>query len=124
MKRILLVEDEDDLRKLLRLMLVKGGYAVVEARNGKEALAAAQPAEPFDLILTDLIMPEKEGIEIIVTFCNSFPDTKIIAMSGGGRACAADYLKIAEMMGAHAILAKPFTNETLIQTVSAALRAE
>lgn len=124
MKRILLVEDEDDLRRLLRLMLVKSGYTVVEARNGKEALAAVQPAEPFDLILTDLIMPEKEGIEIIGAFRNDFPDTKIIAMSGGGRANAVDYLKVAEIMGAHAVLAKPFSNETLIQTVSDALRTE
>jgi len=112
MQRILLVDDDDALRKMLRLNLEMMGYTVAEATNGKEALAAQQ-SEPADLILTDLVMPEKEGIETIGELRKKYPSAKIIAMSGGGRVSAADYLKVAKMMGANFALAKPFSQQEL-----------
>jgi DNA-binding response OmpR family regulator len=120
MPKILLVDDDDALRKVLRLTLVKMGHAVVEARNGKEALAL-QRNEPFELILTDLIMPEKEGLETIEEFRKKFPEVKIIAMSGGGRVSVTDYLKIAKVMGADGILAKPFSNDEMAAAIDAVL---
>jgi CheY-like chemotaxis protein len=120
MQRILLVDDDDALRKMLGLNLAMMGYAVTEATNGKEALAA-QKSEPADLILTDLVMPEKEGIETIGELRKKYPAAKIIAMSGGGRVSAADYLKVAKMMGADFALAKPFTQQELAEAIAKTL---
>jgi len=120
MQQILLVEDDPDLRKLLGLYLVQMGYAVVEATNGKEALALQQ-ANPSDLVLTDLLMPEKEGIETIEYLRKKDPKLKIIAMSGGRRGSAADYLKVAKMMGANHIMAKPFNYTDLADALTKVL---
>jgi DNA-binding response OmpR family regulator len=117
MQRILLVDDDTALRKLLRLNLTKMGYAVAEASNGKEALAM-QLNDPAELVLTDLIMPEKEGLETIPELRKKYPDVKIIAMSGGGRGSAADYLKIAKMMGADRVMTKPFSYQELSDTIA------
>ena len=112
MPRILLVDDDEPLRTLLRLVLVHMGYEVVEASNGKEAVKLLQPAPP-DLVLTDIVMPEQEGLETITVVRRLHPAMKIIAMSGCGRIKAIDYLKIAKMMGADRVLAKPFSNAEL-----------
>jgi DNA-binding response OmpR family regulator len=120
MQRILLVEDEDGLRKLLRLNLTTMGYEVSEAANGKEALAL-QESEPADLIITDLVMPEKEGVETIGEIRKKYPSAKIIAMSGGGRASADNYLKIAKIMGADLVMAKPFSFQDLATAVATLL---
>ena len=98
MPKILLVDDDDSFRKMLRLTLTKMGYDVVEARDGKEALVLHHQLSP-DLVLTDLIMPEKEGLETIEELRRVYPGIKIIAMSGGGRLSATNYLKVAKLMG-------------------------
>jgi DNA-binding response OmpR family regulator len=120
MQRILLVDDDAALRKLLRLYLSKMGYAVTEAANGNEALAMQQ-SEPAELVLTDLIMPEKEGLETIPELRKKYPGVKIIAMSGGGRVNASNYLKIAKMMGADHIMAKPFSYKELADALAQVL---
>jgi CheY-like chemotaxis protein len=120
MQRILLVDDDEALRKMLGMKLVMMGYAIAEAANGKEALAAQQ-REPADLILTDLIMPEKEGIETIGEFRKKYPKAKIIAMSGGSRVSAAENLKMARLIGADLALAKPFSNQALAEAIAAVL---
>lgn len=117
MSRILLVDDDESFRKMLRITLGKMGHQVVEAPNGKEALKLFQDSPP-DLVMTDLIMPEKEGLETIRELRRSNPMVKIIAMSGGGRVNPGDFLKVAKILGANTVLAKPFTNEEL----TAALR--
>jgi DNA-binding response OmpR family regulator len=117
MQRILLVDDDTALRKLLRLNLTKMGYTVAEASNGKEALAMQQ-GDPAELVLTDLIMPEKEGLETIPELRKKYPGVKIIAMSGGGRGSASDYLKIAKMMGADHVMAKPFSYQELADAIA------
>jgi DNA-binding response OmpR family regulator len=117
MKRILVIEDEDGLRSIVRMSLEKMGYAVTEARDGKEAIALFRD-NPADLVLTDLMMPEKEGLETIRELRRSDPDLKIIAMSGGGRTGARDNLKIAKLFGATSVFSKPFSFEELGKAVS------
>lgn len=112
MSRILLVDDDDLFRKMLRLTLVNLGYEVLEARDGKEAMSLFTKESP-DAVITDLIMPRKEGLETIGELTRKHPGVKIIAMSGGGRANATDYLRFAKAMGASRVLAKPFSNQAL-----------
>jgi CheY-like chemotaxis protein len=120
MPRILLVDDDEALRRLLRLTLEKMGHVLSEAGNGLEALAL-QKSEPVDVLLTDLIMPEKEGMETIKEFRLKYPAVRIIAMSGGGRGSATDYLKFAKMLGADSVLAKPFSNQMMADAIAAVL---
>lgn len=120
MRRILLVDDDAALRKLLRFNLTKMGYEVVEAANGNEALEI-QKNDPAELVLTDLIMPEKEGLETIGELRKKYPGARIIAMSGGGRGSAADYLKVAKMLGVDHVMAKPFSFKELADAVAGLL---
>ncbi len=120
MPLILLVDDDDSFRRMLRKTLLKLGYEVVEARNGKEAIEEFEKAR-VDLVLTDIVMPEKEGLETINTLKRKQADLKIIAMSGGGRGSATDYLKMAKIMGADHILPKPFSNQEMAAILGALL---
>lgn len=112
MPHILLIDDDDLLRPMLCDNLQEMGHTVTEARDGKEGLAQ-QALAPADLVLTDLVMPEKEGIETIMELRKKYPAVKIIAMSGGGRVSAADYLRIARQVGAARVLSKPFSSQEL-----------
>ena len=112
MASILLADDDDSLRTMLRITLTKLGHTVHEARNGREALSLYEQ-EPADLIITDLVMPDKEGLEIIRELRRKKANVKIIAMSGGGRVSATGYLKIAKAMGADLVLAKPFSGDEI-----------
>jgi CheY-like chemotaxis protein len=123
MPRILVADDDEDLRELLRLMLAKMGHEVILAKNGKEAQALCTEQLP-DLVLTDLIMPEREGLETIGSLRQAWPHLKIIAMSGGARMNAGDLLKIAKLMGAKAALAKPFSNQELQKTIETVLAGQ
>jgi CheY-like chemotaxis protein len=114
MTKILLVEDEERVRALLKGVLESDGYEVHEASNGKEALQSYARSPP-NLILTDIVMPDMEGIELITKIRKGDPNLKIIAMSGS------NYLDIAEKLGAHRILAKPFSNKALLNAVKATL---
>jgi DNA-binding response OmpR family regulator len=120
MARILVVDDDISFRKMLRLTLSRSGHAVCEARDGDEALEVIREA-PVDLVMTDLIMPGREGIETITALRREFPGLKIIAMSGGGRATACQYLSIARAIGAHRTLAKPFSNDEMVAAIAAVL---
>jgi DNA-binding response OmpR family regulator len=120
MAKILLVDDDPDIRSLLKIMLTGQGHEVVEATDGTQALRLAE-AEPFDLVLTDLIMPDKEGIETIMELRKKFPRIRIIAMSGGGVGRQEDYLGLAGKLGAMRTLAKPFGIQELNEAVDAVL---
>jgi two-component system, chemotaxis family, chemotaxis protein CheY len=117
MAHILLIEDDDALRTVLCLSLTNMGHQVVEARNGKEALRLFR-SEPPDFVITDLIMPEKEGLETIGELRRLQPKVKIIAMSGAGRGGPLDYLKVARQMGAARTLAKPFSVDALAAAIA------
>jgi DNA-binding response OmpR family regulator len=116
MARILIIDDEPSVRELLCSMLMEEGHEVVEAADGKAGMRVFQES-PADLVITDLIMPEKEGIETIMELRRDFPDVKIIAMSGGGIIQARDYLGMAQGMGAHRVFEKPFGIAEMLQAV-------
>lgn len=120
MPAILLVDDDELVRTMLEITLTKLGHQVTGARNGKEALRLFA-AEPPELVLTDMVMPDKEGVEVIGELRRLQPDLKIIAMSGGGRGDATDYLKVARLMGAKHTLHKPFSTADLVDAIAAVL---
>ena len=112
-QRILVVDDDDGVRDVIRSMLESAGYGVLQAQNGREAMKLLR-TQATDLILTDLVMPEQEGIETIKALRQEYPGVKVIAMSG---AFGGDYLRIASYLGAHATLAKPIQMEALLNLV-------
>lgn len=116
---ILVVDDDAGVRQVLRGMLTPAGYRVEVATNGREAIERIR-LEHFDLVITDLVMPEQEGIETIKILRRDFPNLKVIAISG---AFGGDYLRIAAFLGAHCTLAKPVKMETVIRAVEDTLRS-
>ena len=117
---ILVVDDEPELRELMLLILKTAGHTVVGAADGVEA-AARIANQHFDVVLTDLIMPEKDGLEFIAELREKYPNVRIIAMSGGGHIPRDSYLRIAQGFGAHAILEKPFENREIFAAIETAL---
>lgn len=117
---VLIVEDDPQYRKLLKEVLENFGYQVLTTANGKEALRAFQE-QPPKLVITDIIMPEKEGIETIRELRKLAPDVKIIAISGGGIGSADIYLKIAKSVGADRTIEKPMVIDELMAAVTALL---
>jgi len=120
MARILIIDDEPQIRSMLTLMLERDGYEVVEAPDGVSGIKAYRQ-NPVDLIITDLIMPNKDGIGMIIDLKKEFPDVKIIAMSGGGLNKPDGYLKGAKKLGAACTLTKPIDREELLNAVRATL---
>jgi YesN/AraC family two-component response regulator len=116
MKSILIIDDEEQIRTMLRNLLERLGYEVVEAPDGKKGIRLFRKS-PTDLIITDIVMPEKEGIELIMELKQEFPDVKIIAISGGGHNDPENYLSLAKELGAQRIVAKPFEKEDLLKAV-------
>jgi PAS domain S-box-containing protein len=114
---ILVVDDEGSVRGLFEQVLTGAGYEVVVARNGAEALKKVHERR-FDLLLTDLVMPEKEGLELIRILRKERPDLKIVAVSG---AFGGTFLKAAQLLGAHATLLKPVSPDQLLGAVQGAL---
>jgi two-component system response regulator (stage 0 sporulation protein F) len=119
MVRILLIDDDDDFRSMLRTALEQDGYIVQEARNGHEGSRCYRTA-PADLVILDLLMPEQEGLETIQALRQAFPAVKIIAISGGtGRL---NFLPLAKIFGALRILQKPFTLQQLQEVMREVLQ--
>ena len=123
MARILIIDDEELVRLTLRQMLEKAGHDVVEASNGAEGIHSCKAHSP-ELVITDIIMPEKEGIETIIELQDAHPKVKIIAISGGGRTGNMDYLKFASDLGVRHIMSKPFTTAELQTVVRDALAVD
>jgi CheY-like chemotaxis protein len=113
---ILVIDDDETIRVLLRTILEREGYRVVDAPDGDKGLRQYQES-PTDVVITDLIMPGKEGIETIRDLRKKFPHVKIIAVSGGGRIGPESYLKMAKGVGALRTLSKPFDRMVLLKTV-------
>lgn len=122
MATILIVDDDPQFRKMLRQMLERAGHSVVEASNGKEGEKLYRSFQPC-LMITDIFMPEKEGLETIMEIKSEFPSAKIIAMSGGGREGDDLFLRHAEQFGASQILKKPFERQELLSMVAETLHA-
>ncbi len=123
MTRILVIDDEPQIRILVRKILEREGYLVTDAQNGKIGMELFQE-EPFDLVITDIVMQEKEGIEVIGELLENFPDTKIIVISGGSlNLDGNNLLRSAKILGAHCTLSKPFEIEDLLNSVKQALES-
>jgi DNA-binding NtrC family response regulator len=120
--RVLLIDDESMVRKIVRKMLERSGHEVTEAENGRCGLEQLKRGS-FDLVITDIIMPEVEGIELVVTVSQQYPSTKTIAMSGGGRTGNVDFLDVAAKLGASAALQKPFTHAELLRAIDLSFAA-
>ena len=121
MTRILVIEDDEDVRNLLRDMLEEEGYDIVVAEDG-HAGARIWREEAVDLVITDIFMPKKDGIEIIAELQLDYPDVKVVAISGGGRLDPDTYLASAELLGAISSLPKPFGRKELLREVRTALK--
>jgi DNA-binding response OmpR family regulator len=117
MKNILIIDDEDDFRAMLTQMLQKEGYAVTAAADGMQGMKEFEKHPP-DLVVTDIFMPEKEGLSTIMDAKKADPSVKIIAMSGGGRIWNMDSLPVALKLGADAVLYKPFRRDEFLDLVS------
>jgi len=113
--KLLLVEDDDGLRAVLERLLTEAGLEVLTAQNGKEALAKLTP--DIDVVVSDIIMPEMDGLDLLTRIRKERPGTKIIAISGGGIQDKEHVLEIARRMGAGRVLAKPFTSEQILGAV-------
>ncbi|MDD2964607.1 MAG: response regulator [Bacteroidales bacterium] len=122
MRTILLVEDEFVVRNGLKNALEKRDYLVIDVSNGNEALAVLDTILPA-VIITDILMPEKDGIELLFELVRRKSKVPIIAMSGGGRISPADHLENALKMGASAVLIKPFSLDELFAKIAELLSA-
>lgn len=116
MPTVLVVDDDMDLRTIIRRILQDKGYRVVEAADGLQALRMFRSERP-DLVISDIIMPDCDGIEAIVAMKERSPSTKILAMSGGGRAKAMELLELAPRAGADGTMTKPFRQSELLKRV-------
>ncbi len=116
MKRILIIDDNEQIRSLLREILELANFVVADAPNG-EIGARLFRQQPADLVITDIFMPEKEGLETIRELRREFPDVKIIAISGGGSRGELAYLPAAKKLGAHRTFIKPFELDEMLTAV-------
>jgi CheY-like chemotaxis protein len=121
MARILVVDDVDEMRALIRTMLESAGHSVTEAEDGRAAIKVLRGPEAVDVLITDILMPEADGIEVIRA-ASDRPDLGIIAISGGGSHMpAAVSLAMSEAFGARKVLFKPFRKQELLEVVDAVL---
>ncbi len=116
MARVLVIDDEELARFTMREILESAGHEVIEAVDGEQGVQKYRD-DPTDIIVTDIIMPKKEGVQLIIELKQDFPDLLIIAVSGGGRTKNFDFLKLAKDFGADKILSKPFTDTDLNNSV-------
>ncbi len=121
-KRILIVDDEEGMLNSMRrdLSEFKSQYDIFTTTNGNKVPTIIEN-EAIDMLITDVLMPDKEGIELIREVKKQFPLVRIIGMSGGGKIGGIDYLSMARDLGASYVLYKPFTREELITTIEQAL---
>ena len=117
MARILVIDDEELIRYSIKRMLEEKGHTIDQAENGVEGTDLIK-SRPYDLVITDIVMPKKEGLETILETREHNPDIKILAISGGGPTGRFDYLELAQQFGADAVIAKPFTTDQLHKAVA------
>ena len=116
-RRLLVVDDNEDMRQSMKRLLERFGYEVEIASNGARAIEV-QHLVAAEVLITDIFMPDTDGLETINLFRTTFPNVKIIAMSGGGASVReADYLSTATVAGADAVLRKPFSMESLLEAL-------
>ena len=114
--KVLIVDDEKDIRAILRMWCEEEGFDVLEAENGKEGVKI-QREQKADLLICDLIMPVQEGIETISLFKREYPEVGIIAISGGGKIGPDSYLEVAKQLGAWKAFRKPLDISILMEAI-------
>jgi DNA-binding response OmpR family regulator len=117
MAKIYVFDDEPSILLMIKKMLEKAGYEVDIALNGREGMELFKKNMP-DLLITDIIMPEKEGLETIFELRRKYPELKIIAISGGGRISPDGYLPGAKLLGADMVFQKPLDQKEFLQAVT------
>ena len=118
MPSVLVVDDQDQVRQLIRETLEQAGYEVEEARDGKEGVERYR-MKPVDLVIMDILMPDQNGLEGIMVLRREFPDSRVIAMTGGSEAIGIlNVLDFAKMLGARRTLQKPFDLKVLLDMVA------
>ncbi len=121
MPSVLVVDDEDQIRQLIRETLERAGYEVQEARDGRQGLERYR-AKPTDLVIMDILMPDQDGLESIMTLRREFPASHVIAITGGRDMIGIlNFLDVAKMLGARRTLQKPFDMQTLLEAAQAEL---
>ena len=123
MAKILVIDDDQQIRELLHEILERGGHDVLQAENGLAGLRAVA-SEPVDIVITDIIMPDKDGLETITELRKNHPAIKIIAISGGGRQLNRDFLPTAQAFGADLALYKPFRPQDVIEAIEKVSKLE
>lgn len=114
--RILVVDDDTDVRDLVCRMLEQNGYEAVPAKDGRQALERLSLLPP-DLVITDVVMPDVDGFEVLLKLRHLAPGVETMVMSGGGRVAPDFYLETARRLGARAVLRKPFTKAEILAAV-------
>ena len=120
MALILVVDDEASIRRMLRETLVREGHEVIEAERSSTDLRMIEHRVP-DLVVTDLMMPEKDGLELLLDLRRAHPEMRVVAISGGGRNAWSEALDVAKRFGAFRTLAKPFSLDEFVAVVREAL---
>ena len=123
MPGVLIVEDDKELREMLKVSLLRRNFTVLEAENGKAAISHFKPLIT-DLVVTDQIMPEEDGLKVVIKLRELKPSIKIIAISGGWKVGPGSYLNLAKALGADAIYSKPFSINELIAKIEQLLDNE
>ena len=123
MPGILIVEDDLELREMLRISLARRKFTVLEAKTGRDAILHFKPSVT-DIVITDLIMPDEDGLKVIMKLRELKPSIKIIAISGGGKVGPGNYLNLAKALGANAVFPKPFSVSDLMVKIDELLVAE
>jgi len=127
MANVLVVDDDSLVRSTIRASLQRAGHVVAEAKDGLEAIKLLENPGTIDLVVSDIIMPEVDGIGLLLKLRKQHPALRVILVSGGSRAQNIDFLRMAETLGADRVLAKPFTPEqlqNLVQTVLASPKVD
>lgn len=120
MATILVVDDEKGMREYLQELLEDAGYEVTAAANGCEAIQLFKQ-NPFDIVITDLLMPKKDGAETIIELRNYYPDVKIIIVTGGGNINAQDYVELFESLNVTYAFTKPIDKKKLLDAIQTLL---
>lgn len=117
MTNVLLIDDDEMVLETFQIILNSDGHDVETAGDGKAGLALCR-SQKFDVVVTDVVMPETDGLEVLMTLRKTNPGVKVVVVSGGGRTSAKDYLEMAKMLGADKVLYKPITATDLSEAIA------